>query len=621
MTRHPNISRLVRRTLLLPFLAGGILLVLCVGGMQWYTSSALIRSNFSNLADYLTSTIDIYLRNAASLLHILHPKDATMGPRDRSVPFFRTLLVLNKERHVIHVKPQGMPGMDYSSFLSPVLAGENIGESLSVPYISPVSGLLVVNYSYYEPEDRQYVVGEMTLADLRAQLVTIFQYPQGSGVLFITDQYGNLLAHSRDELVERQTNLGGLPILGELRDRGTAKPRLERLDGEWTLMFGARIPLSRGAWFVVMALPATEIFAPIASSAALAMTVLALLTALLLLALRPLVQKRIVSPLERLADAITRTSWGLSPLEPAKGGAFAELVLVEQAFANMREAILQREEQLVGQAEALERKAGELEQANRRLQELDALKSALLSSVSHEMRTPLTSILGFAKLIARDIRQRLLPRCAAQAGPSPAGDDASAATHRILNNLEIIQHEGQRLTRMVNDFLDLAKIESGKVVWNDREIRVEEVCRRALAAAEALRASRPGVELRGEIADGIPPLRMDPDRLEQIMINLLGNAFKFTESGSVTLAALPGTDGRVRIEVRDTGPGIPPDEQALVFDKFHQVQHESLLGKTPGSGLGLAICKQIVEHYGGSIGVSSRPGEGAVFRVELPAAA
>jgi len=613
MEKHPSIARLVRRTLLRPFLAGGLVLVLCVGGMQWYTSSALLRANFASISGYLTSTIDLYLRNAAGLLQNLQPAKA-IGAKIHPIPFFSTLLVLNKDKYVISAEPEGILGMDYSSFLSPVLIRENLGESLSVPYISPISDKLVVNYSYYDPASRTYMVGEMTLFELRAQLVSIFQDPRRAGTIFITDQYGNLLAHSRTELVERQTNLGSLDILGELRDKGTAQPRLERMDDEWVLLFGARIPLARGAWFVVMSLPAAEFLAPIATSAAVAMGVLTLLTLLLLLALRPLVQRRIVTPLERFAGAIQHTSRGLSPLEPDKSGGFAELVLVETAFANMREAILQREERLVGQTEALERKASELEQANRRLQEMDAMKSGLLSSVSHEMRTPLTSILGFAKLISRDIRQRLVPMAIDQGVGTEYGDAAS----RILGNLEIIQHEGQRLARMVNDFLDLAKIESGKVTWNDRPVRVEEVCRRALAATEPLKGARPGVELRDEIAPGLPALRIDPDRLEQIMINLLGNAFKFTDTGSVTLAAQAGPNGSVRIEVRDTGHGIPRHEQPRVFDKFHQVQTDTLAGKTPGSGLGLAICKQIVEHYDGNIEVISQVGEGSVFRIDLP---
>lgn len=612
----PSIARLVRRTLLLPLLAGGLLLVLCVGGVQWFTSSALIRANFAHLSRYITSTIHIYLQNAATLLKAMQHAETGPGAFHDALPYFRTVLILNRDRQVLRAEPQGPTGMDYSSFLSPVLEGDNLGESLSVPYVSPYSGTLVVNFSFYDPKVRRYVVGEMPLADLRAQLAAIYQGNPRTGTLFITDPFGNLLAHSDTLLVERQTNVGDLRVLDELRERGGAAPRLEWLDGDPALVLGARIPLARGSWNVVMTVPAKDILGPIATSTAAAMAVLALLTALLLLALRPLVQRRVVAPLERLADSIQRTSWGLEPLEPGGASSFAELVLVERAFAKMREAIVQREELLVGQTEALERKADELEQANRRLQELDAMKSALLSSVSHEMRTPLTSILGFAKLIARDIRQRLLPRLAQEdQGKEPGGGEAAS---RILGNLEIIQHEGQRLTRMVNDFLDLAKIESGKVVWNDREVRLDEVCRRALDAATALGEARPGVELRAEIDREMPALFMDPDRLEQIILNLLGNAFKFTEAGSVRLSAFCEPSGPVVIEVSDTGPGIPPDELHRVFDKFHQVQATSLRGKTPGSGLGLAICKQIVEHYGGTIGVTSPPGHGATFRVSLP---
>jgi PAS domain S-box-containing protein len=258
-------------------------------------------------------------------------------------------------------------------------------------------------------------------------------------------------------------------------------------------------------------------------------------------------------------------------------------------------------------------KARELERANRRLLEMDELKSAFLSSVSHELRTPLTSVLGFAKLIRKDFARSFLP-----------GEDAPPGMRkksgRILDNLRVIEQEGERLTRMINDFLDLSKIESGRVDWHDTDVDPAAVVQHVTRAVQGQFSQKPQVRLRVRVAENLPVLHMDPDRLEQVLLNLLGNASKFTDQGHVDLDVAPH-DGAVRFQVTDTGPGIPEHDLERIFDKFHQVRKSDTVSEKPvGTGLGLAICRQIVEHYGGSIHVFSELGKGSVFTVDLPAA-
>jgi PAS domain S-box-containing protein len=257
-------------------------------------------------------------------------------------------------------------------------------------------------------------------------------------------------------------------------------------------------------------------------------------------------------------------------------------------------------------------KARELEEANFRLRGLDEMKSSFLSAVSHELRTPLTSLLGFAKLIQRDFARSFLPL----AGEDPALESRAG---RIRDNLAIITEEGGRLTRLVNDFLDLAKIESGRMVWHDRPLVLERVVERALRATRSFFAERPGVELVLELEPGLPLVQMDPDRLEQVMINLLSNAAKFTEQGKVTVRgrSLPG--GQIRMEVADTGVGIDWKDLTRVFDKFHQARRNDTVAEKPkGTGLGLAICREIVEHYGGRIWAEAEPNKGSTFIFQLP---
>jgi len=255
-------------------------------------------------------------------------------------------------------------------------------------------------------------------------------------------------------------------------------------------------------------------------------------------------------------------------------------------------------------------KAKELADSNVRLRELDQLKSEFVSLVSHELRTPLTSIIGFVKLLRKDV-----PR-AYDAALSAAGQEK--LRRRIGENLSIIESEGERLTRMINDFLDLSKIEAGKIEWKESDVALAEVIARALQVVSPQFADKPDVALVAEIPETLPVLRVDPDRIEQLLVNLLSNAAKFTLRGRVALIASPGAD-RIQLRVEDTGVGIAEKDILRIFDKFHQVDTPPELGSKPvGTGLGLAICRQIVTHYGGSIWVESTPGHGSVFIVELP---
>jgi signal transduction histidine kinase len=194
-----------------------------------------------------------------------------------------------------------------------------------------------------------------------------------------------------------------------------------------------------------------------------------------------------------------------------------------------------------------------------------------------------------------------------------------STARQIERNLGIIETEGARLTRLINDFLDLSRIESGRLEWNDQPVHIEDVVHGAVEATRAQYDAKPSVSLHVELEPDLPELVADPDRLTQVLVNLLNNAGKFTEKGTVRVAATATQDGLIRVSVADTGPGIPREEQELVFDKFHQVRHGDTLPDTfKGTGLGLAICKQIIERYGGAIWVESDGHAGSDFIFELP---
>ena len=275
---------------------------------------------------------------------------------------------------------------------------------------------------------------------------------------------------------------------------------------------------------------------------------------------------------------------------------------------HLREAVKERSGRLAI-------KAAELEAANLRLQELDRLKSGFLATVSHDLRTPLTSIMGFAKLISRDFIKYFAPFATGH-------DRLARQAERIAANLAIIENEGERLTRLINDFLDLSKIEAGRAQWRDTEVDVAAALTRAADAVSADFDAKPDVRFTMTIAENLPPLTIDPDRLTQVLVNLLGNAAKFTDEGFVKLHAFT-RDDLLRIELTDSGEGIQRESLEKIFDKFHQAQASDTVEENrrrKGTGLGLAICRQIVEHYQGRIWVESELGRGSTFILELPLA-
>ena len=260
--------------------------------------------------------------------------------------------------------------------------------------------------------------------------------------------------------------------------------------------------------------------------------------------------------------------------------------------------------------EDVEQAKMEAEFATKNAEKANEAKSAFLSTVSHELRTPLTSVLGFAKIIRKRLEDKIFTAL------DRTDPKTTKTIDQITENLKVVISEGERLTHLINDVLDLAKIEAGKMEWNQEDVSLADVTERAIAATTSLFDQKP-IKLIKKVDTDLPVITGDTDKLIQVVINLFSNAVKFTDKGSVTCHVYK-KGHEVIVSISDTGIGIAPEDFGAVFEQFKQVGGDTLTDKPKGTGLGLPICKEIVEHHGGRIWVESKVGKGSVFSFAIP---
>lgn len=301
----------------------------------------------------------------------------------------------------------------------------------------------------------------------------------------------------------------------------------------------------------------------------------------------------------RAAEAATRNRRALMAM--VAGGGISLLLLLFLYVSLRREVARRRRAQ-----EQLSTLNAELVVASERAQSADRLKSAFLATMSHELRTPLNSIIGFTGILLQELAGPLNPEQTKQLG--------------------IVQVSARHLLALINDVLDISKIEAGQL-----EIRAEPFALRTAVEKVATlvrpQAEKKGLALKVEIAPAIGAIVSDRIRVEQVLLNLINNAIKFTDHGGITVRAdlqsgspgngAPGTGPAVNLVVRDTGIGIKPEDMAQLFQPFRQI--DSGLTRThEGTGLGLAICRRLAEHLGGAIAVASTWGQGSTFTFVVP---
>jgi two-component system, NarL family, sensor histidine kinase BarA len=319
-----------------------------------------------------------------------------------------------------------------------------------------------------------------------------------------------------------------------------------------------------------------------------------------MLSLWAVVRYVIVKPVTHLRDVANAVREGDIEKRAVirTGDEFEEL---GNAFNRMLRQLLSQQSQLKQSKSELDGRLDELAQANMKLYEMNRLKSDFLATVSHELRTPLNSILGFSDVLsgidALDDKQR-----------------------RYVGN---IQRSGRMLLDMINDILDLAKVESGKMEIRPSEFKINAVVTSLCEMARPL-AEKKNIDLDCDVPPTLPPLRQDQAKVQQILNNLLSNAIKFTpEGGRISISAVRDELGDLRLKVTDTGIGISIDEQQLVFEKFRQASSvlpdgDAMTREYSGTGLGLSIVRELCRLLGGEVSLESELGQGSTFTVRLP---
>ena len=308
----------------------------------------------------------------------------------------------------------------------------------------------------------------------------------------------------------------------------------------------------------------------------------------------------IVKPVKHLRDVANAVREGDVDQRAVirTGDEFEELAA---AFNRMLRQLLSQQNELQLGKRELDLRLDDLAQANMKLYEMNRLKSDFLATVSHELRTPLNSILGFSDVLS-------------------GIDSLDEKQKRYVGN---IQRSGRMLLEMINDILDLAKVESGKMELRLSEFKIGALMSAQCDMARPL-AEKKNIDLDCEVSSSLPPLRQDQAKVQQVLNNLLSNAIKFTpEGGRILVSAERDAAGDLRLTVSDTGIGISPEDQQLVFEKFRQASAalpdgDAMTREYSGTGLGLSIVRELCRLLGGDISLESELGKGSTFTVRLP---
>jgi signal transduction histidine kinase/DNA-binding response OmpR family regulator len=436
-----------------------------------------------------------------------------------------------------------------------------------------------------------YLAGTVGLSEV--QRLSLYSKIGASGQAVVVDRRGRVIAHPRDDWRLQAQDLSSEAIFQQSlgTDRGVSW--YTDLDGNVPRAAGfATVPVV--GWKVWVSQSVAELRAEL-TPLILSTLEWLLVAVVLALVLGFLAAMWLTRPVGELNRAATRFAQGdfVTPVKVREGFAARELMALAQTFNQMATQVSTAYQTL---EEKVSQRTRELQTANQELARANKLKSEFLANVSHELRTPLSAIIGFSQILLDGI-------------DGPLNEEQQ-------QDIQQVNRSGQSLLNLINQILDLSKIEAGKMELTPERLELPGLVNSVLESIRPL-AQQKGLRIETRIPSTLPAVEADPVRLKQILINLLSNAVKFTDRGHIEVFAQPS--GRmVRIAVKDTGIGVSTESQKVIFEEFVQGDGSSTR-RHGGTGLGLSIVRKLVEMHGGAITVVSEPGQGSTFMFTLPA--
>jgi len=536
---------------------------------------------------------------------------------ERRLDYLRLLRQAPAITEISYVDASGTEQLRVSRLAMDVV-GSRIDFSQDPKFLDAKSGKVYFSPVYFRKESEPYMTVAMagsrkgtgvTTAEVNLKFVwdVVSQIKIGKvGHAYVVDARGALIAHPDISSVLKKTDLSSLPQVQAARagppERGREpeKGSIAR-DRDGREVLTAYAPVAPLGWWVVVEQPLGEAFELVYASM-LRTGLLVLLGVGLSIVASLVLARKMVTPIRALQTGAARIGAGALDhrLEVRTGdelealaGEFNRMAgQLQESYAHLEQKVEERTRELAQSVQELKALGHQLEVASKH-------KSQFLANVSHELRTPLNAIIGFSDVlldssleVSEEKRSRFL-------------------TH-VLNS-------GKHLLSLINEILDLSKIEAGRMELEVQAAAIRDILEGAESTMRPL-ATRKAIDLRVQTNGPIPLFDMDPVRIRQVILNLVGNAIKFTPEGGQVWLRADALDEAVRIEVGDTGPGIPAEDHERIFLEFEQARTTGAADKPEGTGLGLALAKKFVEMHGGKIWVESEVGKGSRFFFTLPLA-